>query len=70
MIVSDKMRQEIMAGLVARRAEMQERVDEISAMILELGNCCIIETSGCRHWEELRQQSEECKASSGYTLGE
>ena len=70
MIVSDTMRGELMAGLVARRAEMQDRIDEISAMITELGNCSKIETSGCRHWDELSRQLEECKSSEGYTLGE
>jgi hypothetical protein len=70
MIVSDSMRQEIMAGLVARRAEMQDRIAEISAMITELGDCTKIETSGCRHWDELSKQMEECKTSNGYTLGE
>ena len=70
MIVSDTMRQEMMAGLVARRVELQERIDEISSMIAELGNCTKIETSGCRHWDELSRQLEECKSSEGYTLGE
>ena len=70
MIVSDTMRGEMMAGLVARRVELQEKIDEISAMIAELGNCSKIETSGCRHWDELSRQLEECKSSEGYTLGE
>lgn len=69
MIVSDTMRGELMAGLVARRAEMQDRIDEISAMITELGNCSKIETTGCRHWDELSKTFDECKGSEGYTLG-
>ena len=70
MIVSDSMRQEIMAGLVARRVELQEKIDETSSMIAELGNCSKIETTGCRHWDELSKQFDECKSSEGYTLGE